>query len=144
MGWMVNKPGGSGTNQSMLIVSSDVSAVSDIEQVVSFCLPETIITTTDEMSEIPSLIRSIRPKIIILDLNGRTMDTYKALAEMRKITRATIITLSYVRDPSITVKSLEMEADHHLTKPISQMEFIAQVRACLRRSQSRFEHLGRR
>lgn len=125
----------------MLIVSGDNNAISDIEQVVSICMPETVIKTTDEMSQISSLIKSMHPEIIILDLNGRNLDGFKALKETRQLTSVPIITMSYVRDSSLLVQALEGEADLHITKPIGQMEFVAHVRACLRRSQSKFEHL---
>ena len=125
----------------MLVISEDREAIIDIKQVFDICMPEFIIKIANTCEEIAKVISFSNLKFILLDLNGETTDNFEILSAIKKKVNAPLITMSYSRDSSLLIKALALEADNHITKPFHQLELIAHVRACLRRSQRQFGKL---
>lgn len=118
---------------SALIISDDDHAIEDIEQLFSFCMPETNVITIDSYQSIAGRIKSLHPDLVILDLDGRRIDSFDMLLETKRNFSVPLFTLSYVRDETMLIKALEYGADVHLNKPLRQLELIAHVRAVMRR-----------
>lgn len=79
-----------------------------------------------------------QPDLILLDicLPGN-MDGVDVCVQVRQFTQTPIIVLSAVTEEKQKVKALDMGADDYLTKPFSNDELQARVRACLRRASSK-------
>ncbi len=79
-----------------------------------------------------------QPDLILLDicLPG-DMDGVDVCVQVRQFTQTPIIVLSAVTEEKQKVKALDMGADDYLTKPFSNDELQARVRACLRRAGSK-------
>ena len=80
-----------------------------------------------------ALAATERPDLIILDIMLPVLDGIEACKEIRKTSGVPIIMLT-ARDQEIDkVLALELGADDYVTKPFSLHEFLARVKARLRR-----------
>ncbi len=79
-------------------------------------------------------IQSVRPDIILLDLNLPDIEGSKVLAELRSWSSIPVIILSVRNLESDIVTLLNAGADDYLTKPFNVEELIARMRASLRRA----------
>jgi DNA-binding response OmpR family regulator len=80
-----------------------------------------------------TLAASERPDLIIMDIMLPVLDGIEACKEIRKTSGVPIIMLT-ARDQEIDkVLALELGADDYVTKPFSLHEFLARVKARLRR-----------
>jgi two-component system KDP operon response regulator KdpE len=89
---------------------------------------------SDEGSKGVEMVESESPDIIILDLGLPDMDGLGVLKEIRKFSDTPIIILTVRKEEIDKIRGLELGADDYIVKPFSHMEFLARVRAVLRRS----------
>jgi two-component system KDP operon response regulator KdpE len=83
------------------------------------------------------LAASQEPALIILDLGLPDMTGIDVCREIRSWSPATIIVLSARHTDAEKASLLDAGADDYVTKPFSTIEFMARVRAQLRRTQRR-------
>ena len=76
----------------------------------------------------------IRPHLIILDLMMPQMDGYEACSRLREMTNIPILLLTSRTQKDDIVRGFREGADDYVTKPFSQKELKARVRALLRRN----------
>lgn len=79
------------------------------------------------------LAEQINPNLVVLDIMLPVMDGYEVCRILRKNSNVPILMLTARDDEFDRVLGLEMGADDYLTKPFSMREFIARVKAQLRR-----------
>lgn len=75
-----------------------------------------------------------RPDVIILDLGLPDISGIEVLAGLRGWLSAPVIVLSARTDSSDKVEALDAGADDYVTKPFGMDEFVARLRAAVRRS----------
>lgn len=80
--------------------------------------------------------RQYAPDVIVLDIGLPGLDGFEVCRALRKETNAPIIVVSARGSEIDKVVGLEIGADDYISKPFSPREFIARVRAILRRSGS--------
>lgn len=78
--------------------------------------------------------RRIKPDLIVLDLMLPELDGFEVCRILRKEMITPILMLTARDDEIDRVVGLEVGADDYLTKPFSMREFMARVKAQLRRS----------
>jgi two-component system KDP operon response regulator KdpE len=78
------------------------------------------------------------PNLIVLDLNMPVMGGLEVCRRIRSWSDVPILILSVREEESDKVKALDLGADDYLTKPFGIDEFLARIRALLRRA----EHKG--
>ncbi len=122
----------SGPQTKKILIVDDESA---ILQTLRFNLERNgyaVATAGDGRSAI-ALAASERPDLIIMDIMLPVLDGIEACKEIRKSSGVPIIMLT-ARDQEIDkVLALELGADDYVTKPFSLHEFLARVKARLRR-----------
>jgi two-component system KDP operon response regulator KdpE len=74
-----------------------------------------------------------RPDVVVLDLGLPDMSGIDVLAGLRGWMTAPVVVLSARTDPSQKVEALDAGADDYVTKPFSMDEFLARLRAAVRR-----------
>jgi DNA-binding response OmpR family regulator len=79
------------------------------------------------------LARTIKPDLIVLDIMLPELDGFEVCRILRQEMNVPIIMLTARDDEIDRVIGLEMGADDYLTKPFSVREFLARVKAHLRR-----------
>ncbi len=84
-------------------------------------------------SELPRLIRSRRPRLVLLDLLLGNADGIELMARTPELADLPVIFISaYGRDETIA-RALEAGAADYIVKPFSPTELVARIRAVLRR-----------
>jgi two-component system KDP operon response regulator KdpE len=74
------------------------------------------------------------PDLVITDLSMPNMDGLEVCRRLRAISTVPIIVLSVKGDEAVKIEALDAGADDYVTKPFAMGEFLARVRAGLRRS----------
>jgi two-component system response regulator VicR len=78
--------------------------------------------------------RTERPDVVVLDINLGTDDGFDVLKEIRRAGPGPVIMLTARDAEDDKVRGLELGADDYVTKPFSQRELVARVRAQIRRA----------
>jgi len=73
------------------------------------------------------------PQVIVLDLGLPDIDGFTVLAGLRGWTNVPVIVLSARVDSADKVQALDAGADDYVTKPFGMEEFLARLRAAVRR-----------
>ncbi|WP_020108194.1 response regulator [Nocardia sp. 348MFTsu5.1] len=73
------------------------------------------------------------PQVIVLDLGLPDIDGFTVLAGLRGWTNVPVIVLSARIDASDKIAALDAGADDYVTKPFGMEEFLARLRAAVRR-----------
>jgi two-component system, OmpR family, KDP operon response regulator KdpE len=77
------------------------------------------------------------PDVIVLDLGLPDRDGVDVITGLRRVTTAPILVLSARLDSADKVRALDAGADDYVTKPFGTDEFLARLRAAVRRSAKR-------
>ncbi|MEV8441067.1 response regulator [Actinosynnema sp. NPDC051121] len=77
------------------------------------------------------------PDVIVLDLGLPDQDGVDVITGLRRVTTAPILVLSARLDSADKVRALDAGADDYVTKPFGTDEFLARLRAAVRRSARR-------
>ncbi len=88
--------------------------------------------TSDGQSAL-RLARQTSPDLIVLDIMLPTMDGFEVCRLLRQEMNVPILMLTARDDEIDRVIGLEMGADDYITKPFSMREFLARIKAHLRR-----------
>jgi two-component system KDP operon response regulator KdpE len=93
------------------------------------------VLVADNGEDALTAVRQHEPDLILLDLclpGG--IDGLEVCEQVRRLTQVPIIVLSARTEEKQKVEALDLGADDYLTKPFSNAELLARVRACLRRA----------
>jgi len=91
-------------------------------------------TTANDGQMAISLARTLKPDLIVLDIMLPYLDGFEVCRILRQEMNVPILMLT-ARDAEVDrVVGLEIGADDYLTKPFSMREFLARVKAQLRRA----------
>jgi two-component system KDP operon response regulator KdpE len=82
---------------------------------------------------------SFMPNLIVLDLNMPVMGGLEVCRRIRSWSDVPILILSVREDEGDKVAALDLGADDYLTKPFGIDEFLARIRALLRRAEPKAE-----
>lgn len=80
------------------------------------------------------IARERTPDVVVLDLGLPDLDGTAVLAKLREFCTAPVIVLSARHGSDDKVESLDIGADDYVTKPFGMDEFLARVRAQVRRT----------
>lgn len=81
------------------------------------------------------LCRSVRPDLLLLDLNIPRRDGFQVLAQLRQNDTMPVIVVSAMSEDEDKLSALRIGADDYVTKPFNPKEVVARVGAVLRRLQ---------
>ena len=115
----------------MLVVEDEVA----LQEALEYNLNRQGYTTqvaSDGRSAI-EIARSFQPDIIVLDVMLPLLDGFEVTRILRQEMNTPILILTARDDEIDRVIGLELGADDYLTKPFSMREFLARVKALLRR-----------
>lgn len=95
------------------------------------------VLVADDGEQAVEMARAHQPDLILLDLClPGELDGLEVCRQVRLIMQTPIIVLSALTEEKQKVEALDLGADDYLTKPFSNDELLARVRACLRRASS--------
>ncbi|MBV9103671.1 MAG: response regulator transcription factor [Candidatus Eremiobacteraeota bacterium] len=123
-----------------ILVVDDESA---ILQTLRFNLEKSgyLVATAGDGRSAVALATTERPDLVIMDIMLPVLDGVEACKEIRKTSGVPIIMLTAKDQEIDKVLALELGADDYVTKPFSLHEFLARVRARLRRQEGNADAL---
>ena len=95
------------------------------------------VSTAAGGSDMDRILRDHAIDLVLLDLRLAGEDGMQLARRLREETDVPVIIVTARRDEADRVMGLEMAADDYITKPFSNRELLARVRAVLRRCQGR-------
>jgi DNA-binding response OmpR family regulator len=120
--------------KKILVVDDEIAIV----QTLRFNLERNgyVVTTAGDGRSAVVLAATEHPDLIVMDIMLPVLDGIEACKEIRKSSSVPIIMLTAKDEEIDKVLALELGADDYVTKPISLHEFLARVKARLRRRAS--------
>lgn len=117
----------------ILIIDDEVSIQRALRRNLTISGYEVLIADNGEQAI--EMTRLHQPDLILLDIcmPGK-LDGLEVCVQVRDFTQIPVIILSAMGEEKQKVKALDLGADDYLTKPFSNDELQARVRACLRRA----------
>jgi two-component system, OmpR family, response regulator len=121
----------------ILVVDDDAA----IRELLTLYLAENDmrVSTARTGAEMTRVLEEHVVDLVVLDLRLNGEDGMQLARRLRETSRTPVIILSGKLDEADRVMGLEMAADDYVTKPFSNREVLARIRAVLRRSQVRHE-----
>ena len=117
----------------VLIIEDDQEIVEAISLAFQIRWPEAKVISTRLGKKGGELVESEVPDIVILDLGLPDINGFEVLRQIRLFSHVPTIILTVKSDEVDVVKGLEWGADDYITKPFRQLEFLARVKALIRR-----------
>ena len=116
----------------ILIVDDD----SDLRDVLSYILRRKghSITTAPDGEAALAACEATPPDLVVLDISMPKLDGLETCRRLRASSGVPIIMLTVRGEEADIIKSLELGADDHLSKPFNHQELVARVEALLRRA----------
>jgi two-component system OmpR family response regulator len=93
-----------------------------------------VVTATEGIQAL-DVARSEKPHLIVLDIMLPKLDGFEVCRILRREMTTPILMLTARAEETDKVVGLELGADDYMTKPFSMREFLARVRAMLRRAE---------
>jgi DNA-binding response OmpR family regulator len=115
----------------ILVIEDDLTLLETLEYNLAADGYE-ILTAADGLTAL-EVSREEQPDLIVLDIMLPGLDGFEVCRILRRETTVPILMLTARVDEVDRVVGLEMGADDYLTKPFSMREFLARVKALLRR-----------
>ena len=120
-----------GPGESILVVDDDPHTLKYVRDALASAGYTPIVTADPE--EVAPLIRSSKPRLILLDLVLPGTDGIKLMEDILDVDKVPVILLSgYGRD-EIVARAFERGASDYVVKPFSPTELIARIQATLRK-----------
>ena len=119
----------------VLVIEDNHQVVRDISFYLQVRYPEVIIVSVAEGPKGIELIETESPDLVIVDDSLPHIDTLELISAIREFSDLPLIVLSEEQTDLERAKALETGADEYIMKPFSPIEFLAKVKALLRRVQ---------
>ena len=117
----------------VLLIEDDREIIEAISLAFQIRWPEAKLVSTRLGEKGIELVESEAPDIVILDLGLPDINGFEVLHQVRLFSNVPTIILTVRSDEADVVKGLEWGADDYITKPFRQLEFLARVKALIRR-----------
>jgi two-component system response regulator ResD len=93
-----------------------------------------VIVTLDGLEGLTQALVT-KPALVVLDVMLPRLEGWEVVRKLRETSQVPVILLTARGEEQDKLKGFELGADDYLTKPFSMQEFLARVRAVLKRSQ---------
>lgn len=115
-----------------ILVVDDDPSISEMVSIILRGRGFDVETAFDGLTAL-TMLRSIEPDVVLLDLMLPGMDGIEVCRQLRETSNIPVIMLTARTDTIDVVEGLEAGADDYLTKPFEPEELIARIRARVRR-----------
>lgn len=118
----------------VLIIEDEAGVVETVARCFEIRWPSTTVFSTGEGVKGIELVETELPDIVILALGLSDIEGFEVLHQVRRFSDVPVFILTVRDQKSDIARGLESGADDYLTKPFDCIEFLARVKAVLRRS----------
>ena len=116
---------------TVLVVDDDPHTLRHVKDALNSAGYESIVT--DDPNDVPEMVRTHRPQLVILDLVLPGTDGIQIMREVGELGDLPVIFISAYGRGDTIAQALEAGADDYIVKPFSTAELVARVRAAERR-----------
>ena len=117
----------------VLLIEDDREIVEAVSLAFQIRWPEAKVVSTHLGEKGVELVESEAPDVVILDLGLPDINGFEVLRQIRLFSPVPTIILTVRSEEGDVVKGLEWGADDYIIKPFRQLEFLARVKALIRR-----------
>ncbi|WP_228448978.1 response regulator [Vibrio spartinae] len=139
--WRADSEQDTGANhQALILIAEDEPEIADILAAYLARSGMRAVHATDGIKTL-ALHSSMKPDLILLDIQMPKMDGWKVLTELRQHSQTPVIMLTAMDQDVDKLVALRIGADDYVIKPFNPAEVVARVQAVLRRTMdSRQQH----
>jgi len=119
----------------VLLIEDDLEIIESVTLILQLRWPEASLISTFFGEKGVELAEKELPDVIILDLGLPDTDGFEVLRKIRAFSDVPVVILTVMGEEMNKIKGLELGADDYIVKPFSPGEFLARVKAIVRRSQ---------
>lgn len=121
------------TSKNILVIDDEIAIQRVLRRTLAVNGYTPLLAETGEQAL--AMVRERRPDLILLDLClPGELNGFEVCRQLRLTAHTPIIVISALTEEKQKVEALDLGADDYLTKPFSNDELLARVRACLRRA----------
>jgi two-component system KDP operon response regulator KdpE len=117
----------------VLLIEDDREIIEAVSLTFRIRWPEANVVSTNLGKKGVELVESEAPDVVILDLGLPDINGFEVLRQIRLFSPVPTIILTVRSEEGDVVKGLEWGADDYIIKPFRQLEFLARVKALIRR-----------
>lgn len=117
----------------VLLIEDNPEILESVAMILELRWPEAGLITTFFGGRGVELIKKETPDIVILDVGLPDLDGFQVLRQIRSFSDVPLIIFTAKEAEVDRIKGLELGADDYIVKPFSTGEFLARVKAVLRR-----------
>ena len=117
----------------VLLIEDNPEILESVAMILELRWPEAGLITTFFGGRGMELVQKETPDIVILDLGLPDLDGFQVLRQIRSFSDVPLIIFTAKEAEMDRIKGLELGADDYIVKPFSTGEFLARVKAVLRR-----------
>jgi DNA-binding response OmpR family regulator len=124
---------------NVVIIEDDINIVDSVKMILRLCWEDAVLLDFSFGSE--GLKQALLPStdIVILDIGLPDINGFDVLQSIRQKSDVPVIVLTALSDEESVVKALAQGADDFIRKPFRQLEFIARIKAALRKKTTTLE-----
>ncbi|WP_086935521.1 response regulator [Azospirillum sp. B510] len=130
---MTPPPDASPVSQALILIAEDEPEIVDILAVYLARSGLRTVHATDGRRAL-ELHRSLRPDLVLLDVNMPHVDGWQVLSEIRHLGTTPVIMLTALDQDIDKLMGLRIGADDYIVKPFNPAEVAARIQAVLRRT----------
>ncbi len=119
----------------ILLIEDSPEIQESVALILKLRWPESTMITTLFGEKGVELVKKEIPDIVILDINLPDINGFQVLRQIRTFSNVPLVILTVKEDEADKIKGLELGADDYIVKPFSAGEFLARLKAVLRRKQ---------
>ncbi|MFC1847119.1 response regulator transcription factor [Chloroflexota bacterium] len=117
----------------VLIIDDDPVIVENLELTFKVSWPNSEVISTNFGKPGITLTETERPDLIILDLGLPDISGFDVLKRIRQFSNIPIVVLTVSNEEMSIAKGFELNADEYIIKPFRQLEFLARIKAIIKR-----------
>ncbi len=120
----------------LIIIEDSTEIVDIVAQTINLRWPEASLLSTFLGQTGIELVEKEHPDLVILDLGLPDLSGFEVLRQIRRFSDVPVVILTVRGDEVDKIRGLELGADDYIVKPFSTGEFLARLKAALRRRQT--------
>lgn len=118
----------------ILVIDDETDMTRAIRLTINVQEPEWQVVEANSGSEGLTLLDSMKPDLVLLDLRMPDLTGFEVLKRIRQFSGVPVIILTVKDDELDEVRALEEGADDYIVKPFGHLELLAHIRSVLRRT----------
>lgn len=127
--------GGKNGMSPLVLVVEDDPMLCDVLRMYLESDGHRVLVTLDGLEGLTQALVA-HPDLIVLDVMLPRLDGFEMVRQLREVSQVPVILLTARGEEQDKLKGFQLGADDYLTKPFSMQEFLARVRAVLKRTKT--------